>query len=190
MRRARKDEADGNESPANYMMRSVKDELADGLAGAIDNAGIDFLAYLPESRLGQIVPLLEQRESIRMVQTAHENTAVSIACGAAFAGLHPAVYMEGTGLYVSTWSLQTIASRSMLPMLLLASYVGSMQDRMNNYTFAGFGPRIPSLLDTLGIGYRVLEDGMDLERKVVDAVRTMLAAKLPVALLLTGEFTA
>jgi sulfopyruvate decarboxylase TPP-binding subunit len=172
------------------MMRPVEDELAERLAGAIEESGIDFMAYLPESRLGQIVPLLERRETIRMVQTAHENTAVSIACGAAFAGLQPAVYMEGTGLYVATWSLQTIAARSMLPMLLIASYVGSMQDRMNNYTFAGFGPRIPGLLDTLGVGYRVLEDGHELERKVVDAVRTALAAKLPVALLLTGEFTA
>jgi sulfopyruvate decarboxylase TPP-binding subunit len=165
-------------------------ELAASLVAGLVNSGIDFMSYLPESRLGEIVPLLEQRESIRLVQTAHENTAVSIACGAALAGKRPAVYMEGTGLYVATWSLQTIASRSMLPLLLLASYVGSMQDKLNNYTFAGFGPRIPGLLETLGIGYRVLEDGAGLERKVADAVRTALAAKLPVALLLTGEFTA
>ena len=168
----------------------MKDELAQSLVDALERSGITFLAYLPETRLGQIVPLLQQRESIKMVQTPHENTAVSIACGASLAGMRAAVYMEGTGLYVATWSLQTIASRSMLPMVLLVSYVGSMQDRMNNYTFAGFGPRIPGLLDTLGIGYEVLEDGVNLERKVIDAVRTSQGAKLPVALLLTGEFTA
>jgi len=44
-------------------------------------------------------------------------------------------------------------------------------------------------LESMGIQYRVIEDGIRLEEKIKEAVRMMHALKLPVALLVTGEFT-
>ena len=167
----------------------MKAELARRLVDGLLDCAVNFMSYLPETRLGEIVPLLEDCEGLRLVRTAHEGTAVSIACGAAFAGMRPAVYMEGTGLYVATWSLQTIACRSQLPIVLLTSYVGSLEDRRNNYTFAGFGPRIQPLLDTLGIPHHVISDGNNMEDRIADVVRTASATKAPAALLFTGEFT-
>jgi deoxyxylulose-5-phosphate synthase len=44
-------------------------------------------------------------------------------------------------------------------------------------------------LQSMGIQYTVIEDGVRLEEKIKDAVRMMHALKSPVALLFTGEFT-
>ena len=64
---------------------------------------------------------------------ASEAEAVGIAAGASLGGKRAAVYMEGTGLFVSTYNLLTIGERYGVPMLLLMAYVGSFEDQRNSY---------------------------------------------------------
>lgn len=167
----------------------MKLEFAERVVSGLRQAGVNFVSYLPESRMPEIIPLLEQDGSFQLVRTGHEGTAVSIASGAAYVGKQAAVYMEGTGLYTSTYNVQTVPIRSMLPLLLLVSYIGSFADTHNSFTFAGYGQRIPALLDALGILYQVVDNAERLEDKIVDAVRTANSLKLPACLLFTGELT-
>jgi hypothetical protein len=76
-----------------------------------------------------------------------------------------------------------------VPVLLLASYVGSFGDQRNSFLYAQRGIKMVPLLQTLGIEHQVLEDGKNLAGKIKDAVRMMNALKQPVVLLFTGEFT-
>ena len=104
-------------------------------------------------------------------------------------GKGSAVYMEGTGLFVSTYNLLTVGERYGVPMLLLIAYVGSFEDRRNSYLFSHYGNKTKGILDTLGIQYLIVDSASRLEAQIKDAVRMMHALKLPVALLFTGEFT-
>jgi sulfopyruvate decarboxylase TPP-binding subunit len=94
-------------------------EAADKVVAGLKQAGIDFVAYLPETRLSEILPVLRADDSFTLVPVASEAEAVGIAAVASLGGKQPALYMEGTGLFVASYGV---------PMLLLISDIGSMAD--------------------------------------------------------------
>jgi sulfopyruvate decarboxylase subunit alpha len=167
----------------------MTNELAQKTVAGLKAAGIDFISYIPETRLSEILPVLQEDGSFQLVPVASEAEAVGIAAGASLGGKRAAVYMEGTGLYVSTYNLLTVGERYGVPMLLLVAYVGSFEDQRNSYLFSHYGNKTTDLLDTLGIEYLIVDSADRLEVQIKDAVRMMHALKLPVALLFTGEFT-
>jgi len=163
--------------------------LAQKTVTSLRKAGITFVSYLPETRLSEMLPALRQDGSFILAPVASEAEAVGITAGAALAGKGAAVYMEGTGLFVSSYNLLTVGERYGIPMLLLVAYVGSFEDQRNSFLFSHYGIKTKGLLGTLGIQYRILDSDEDLDARVQDAVRMMHALKQPVALLFTGEFT-
>ena len=167
----------------------MKAELANRTVAALKEAGIDFVSYVPETRLSEILPVLQADGSFFLAPVASEAEAVGIAAGASLGGKRAAVYMEGTGLFVSTYSLLTVGERYGVPMLLLVAYVGSFEDQRNSYLFTHYGNKTKGILETLGIQYQIVDSASQLKGRIKDAVRMMHALKLPVALLFTGEFT-
>ncbi len=58
-------------------------ELAKRTVAGLKEAGIDFVTYVPETRMSEILPLMKGEESIALVPVASEAEAVGIAAGAA-----------------------------------------------------------------------------------------------------------
>jgi sulfopyruvate decarboxylase TPP-binding subunit len=167
----------------------MQDDLAKRLVQSLKAAGINFVTYLPETRLSQIVPLIRDDPEMELVGTASEQEAVTIAAGATLGGKQAAVYMENTGIYVSSYSLLTIGKQLGVPILLVVGYLGGVPDRRNSFLYATIGKHTVPVLEGLGIDYMVLEDGQNLEVKVKDAVRAANALRGPFALLFAGEFS-
>jgi sulfopyruvate decarboxylase TPP-binding subunit len=167
----------------------MKPELAKRTVAGLKEAGIDFVSYVPETRLSEILPILKADGAFTLAPVASEAEAVGIAAGAAMGGKRVAVYMEGTGLFVSTYNLLTVGERYGVPMLLLVAFVGTFDDQRNSYLFSHYGTKTLGLLKTLGIEAVVVESGDHLEAHIKNAVRMMHALKLPVAILFTGDFT-
>lgn len=164
-------------------------KLAANSVKALKDAGINFVAYLPETRLSGILPLLKADESFTLAPVASEAEAVGIAAGAALGGKQAAVYMEGTGLFVAAYNLLTVGIRYGVPMLLIVSYIGSLEDQRSTFLYSRYGTCTIPQLEALGIQYRVLKSGRNIAAKIKNAMRAMHALKQPVALLFTGEFT-
>jgi sulfopyruvate decarboxylase subunit alpha len=167
----------------------VEAELAQKLVAGLKQAGIDLVTYLPETRLSQILPLLRDDPAFMLVPVASESEAVTIGAGAALTGKQVAIYIECTGLYVSCYTLVSIARRYGVPLLLIVGYLGSMADQRNNTVYAVSGSYVEPLLQALEIQFQVIDNGTRLESDIQDAVRQMHALKLPVVLLFTGDFT-
>jgi len=167
----------------------MKDELAKRIVQGLKDAGINFVTYLPETRLSQIVPLIRDDPLIELVATASEQEAVTIAAGATHGGKQAAVYMENTGIYVSSYGLLTVGKQLGVPILLIVGYLGGVPDQRNSFLYATIGSRTIPVLQGLGIEHRVLEDGDKLEEKIRDAVRAANALRGPFALLFAGEFS-
>jgi sulfopyruvate decarboxylase TPP-binding subunit len=167
----------------------VTPDAANKLVAGLKQAGIDFITYLPETRLSEILPVLKADNSFTMVPVASEAEAVGIAAGAALGGKQPAVYMEGTGLFVASYNLLTLGERYGVPMLLLISYIGSMDDKRSTFLYSHYGTHMVPQLEALGIQYEILKHDVDLDVRIANAVRMMQGLKQPVALLFTGEFT-
>ncbi len=167
----------------------MKDELAKRIVQSLKDAGIDFVTYLPETRLSQIVPLIRDDPEMELIPAASEQEAVTIAAGATLGGKQAAVYMENTGIYVSCYSLLTIGKQLGVPLLLVVGFLGGVPDQRNSFLYATIGNRTIPVLQGLGIEYLVIEDGERLEIKIKDAVRAMNALRSPMALLFAGEFS-
>jgi sulfopyruvate decarboxylase TPP-binding subunit len=164
-------------------------DLAEKTVAQLKNASIDFVTYLPETRLSRILPILEKDNFFTLVPVASEAEAITIASGAALVGKRPACYMEATGLLVCSYNLLLVSMRLGIPLLLLISHVGSFADQKNSFRFAPTGVRTEEQLKALNIEYQVLANTSDLNTGISDAVRTMHALKQPFALLFTGDFT-
>jgi len=164
-------------------------ELANKIVGSLKAAGINFITFVPETRLSEMLPIIQKDDFFQLVPVASEAEAVGIAAGASLAGKQPAAYMEGPGIWVSSYNLVTVGVRYGVPLLLLIGYVGSMADKRNTFLYVEYGIKMVAQLESMGIQYEILRDGDGLETKVADAVRMMNALKKPVALLFTGEFT-
>jgi sulfopyruvate decarboxylase TPP-binding subunit len=164
-------------------------ELAQKLVDGLRQAGINFITYLPETRLSQILPIILEDKTFTTIAVSSEAEGFTIAAGASLGGKQAALYTEGTGMYVSCYNLLTVGKRFGVPLLLLVSNAGAMEDTRNSFIYALPGTTMIPFLESLGIQYTVIEDGTHLEAKIEEAVRMMHALKLPVALLFTGEFT-
>jgi sulfopyruvate decarboxylase TPP-binding subunit len=164
-------------------------QLARRLVNGLREAGINFITYLPETRLSEIVPIILADDSFKTVAVSSEAEGFTIAAGASFGGKQAALYTEGTGVYVSCYNLLTLGKRFGVPVLLIVSNAGAFEDSRNSFIYALPGTTMMPFLQSMGIQYQVIEDGVKLEEKIKDAVRMMHALKLPVALLITGEFT-
>jgi sulfopyruvate decarboxylase subunit alpha len=167
----------------------MQESLASHLVAALRAAGIDFITYLPETRLSQIIALLQSDKHFQMAPVGSEAEGVSIAAGAALGGKVAASYMEGTGIYVSAYNILTVGVRYGVPMLLLVSYVGSFADQRNSFLYVQRGIKLIPQLEALEVQYQVIGNGEGLGAKINNAVRMMNALKQPVALLFTDEFT-
>jgi sulfopyruvate decarboxylase TPP-binding subunit len=167
----------------------MEDQLAKRLVNGLKAAGINFVTYLPETRLSQIIPLIQDDREMELIAVASEQEAVTIAAGATLGGKQSAVYMENTGIYVSCYSLLAIGKQLGVPILLVAGYLGGVPDQRNSFLYATIGSHTIPVLQGLGIDYMVLEDGDRLESKIKDGVRAANALRGPFALLFAGEFS-
>ena len=147
----------------------MKDELAKRLVQGLKSAGVNFVTYLPETRLSQIVPLIRDDPEMELIAAASEQEAVTIAAGATLGGKCAAVYMENTGIYVSSYSLLTVGKQLGVPLLLVVGYLGGVADQRNSFLYATIGKHTVPVLEGLGIDYMILEDGDKLEDKIKDA---------------------
>ena len=167
----------------------MKDELARRLVQSLKDAGINFVTYLPETRLSQIVPLMRDDPDIELIAVANESEAITIAAGATLGGKQAAVYMENTGIYVSSYSLLTVGKQLGVPLLLVIGYLGGVPDLRNSFLYATIGKHSLPVLDGLGIEHMLLEDGEKLAIRINDAVRAANSQRAPFALLFAGEFS-
>ena len=167
----------------------MQTELANRIVTSLGEAGIDFMSYLPESRLSQILPLMRNDPRFMLAPAASEADAVSLAVGATLGGKQTACYMESTGIYVSCYQLVVVALHLRVPVLLLVSHLGGFDDQRNSFLYSLPGRRLIPQFKALDVEHKVLENGENLETDIRSAVRTMNALREPVALVFTGDFT-
>src|SRR5919205_2380817 len=141
-------------------------ELAKKLVTSLKEAGISFVAYLPETRMSQIMPPLREDGSFMIVPVANESEGVSIAAGASLGGRPAAVYFEGSGVYVSSYNLLVLGKRLGVPMLLIVAYYGSILDKRNSFLYAFPGIHLVPILQSLDIQYEVFQNEDSLEDKI------------------------
>jgi len=90
--------------------------------------GITLAASLPDDWVTPLITDVEADPNIRHVPVGRESEAIAICSGAFLAGTKSAAIMGATGLLTCTGELATINLRHQIPVFILCSQRGSVDD--------------------------------------------------------------
>ena len=124
------------------------------LAALLERHRFDFFTGVPCSLVEDLIAVLEQGSRAPYVAAVREDVAVGMAAGAWFAGRRPCVLMQNSGLGTSLNALASLSLMYGLPALVVVTWRGYEGKDAPEHILTG--AITPSLLDLLGMPYRVL----------------------------------
>jgi sulfopyruvate decarboxylase subunit alpha len=158
----------------------AKQHAAQIVAG-LKNAGIDFVATLPDEKMLEVIRAVETDARLKHVPLCREEEGIGICAGAYLAGKRTALIMQNAGFLNSCNALTTTSMQFQIPTLLLIYYAGDIGDR----GFTTLGSVTEPVLQALGIRFYVLRNIDDVEPILRGAQVLAEDSKKPVAVLLT-----
>jgi len=159
---------------------STPERAAEIIVG-LKEAGIDFVASVPDINLLHLINLLYADKDIAHVPVGREEEGIGVCTGAYVGGKHVAMLMQNGGLMNSCNGLTTTALQFGIPLLLLVYYAGDLGDN----AFHMLGLVTEPVLDGLGIKYFVMRDPARVKDQIAAAKIAAEASKRPIALVLT-----
>jgi sulfopyruvate decarboxylase subunit alpha len=158
------------------------------VAEALFAAGIDFTATLPDSWIHKLLLALEADRRCIHVPLAKEEEGVGICAGAWLTGRIPALIIQNSGLLNCCNALTTLNGLYDIPLLLLVSYRGTMEEE--SFFHVPLGSVTEPVLDSLGIPYRVVSQPDEIFPAIANATSFMRTSQRPTAVLMTrGSLT-
>ena len=144
---------------------------------------LDFAATLPDSRIHQLLLALEADPRCIHVPLAREEEGVGVCAGAWLTGRVPALVIQNSGLLNCCNALTTLNGLYDIPLLLLVSYRGTMEEE--SFFHVPLGRVTEPVLDSLEIPYRVVTRADEISPAVANATHFMRTSQRPAAVLMT-----
>jgi sulfopyruvate decarboxylase alpha subunit len=145
---------------------------------ALEKKGFDFYTGVPCSLLDGLIRETERRG--RYIAAVREDTAVGLAAGAFFAGKHPVLLMQNSGLGYCLNALTSLNLIYQIPALMLVSWRGfEGKDAPEHLIMGDIHPR---LFELAGIPNQPLGAESEWSAQLDWAVRTIEDRRIPVAL--------
>lgn len=151
------------------------------LVAGLKNAGIDFVATLPDEKMLDLIRAVEVDPELRHVPLCREEEGIGICAGAYLAGRKTALIMQNAGFLNSCNALTTTSLQFQIPALLLIYYAGDIGDR----GFTTLGSVTEPVLRAMGIRSYILRRTEEIEKILWGAALLADDSKRPVAVLLT-----
>lgn len=155
------------------------------LASALVDAGIDFVATLPEGNFQPLIAAIEAEPRLQHVPLAREEEGVGVCAGAYLGGKRPALLIMNAGFLDSSNALATLNLMSGIPVLLLIGYSGGVSEFL--WMHSQVGVVTEPVLRALGILYERADKVDEVTAQVLDAHMLASITRRPVALLLNKE---
>lgn len=155
-----------------------------GLHEQLTKCGITLAASLPDDWVAPLIQRIEGDNAIRHVPVAREAEAIAICSGAFFGGVRSVALMGATGLLTCTGELATLNLRHAIPVFLIVSQRGTIDDQRIYQEVQG--RRTKPLLDMFDFPYHVVERPEDLGC-IPDCYETSRLQKRPFVLFLARQ---
>jgi sulfopyruvate decarboxylase subunit alpha len=107
---------------------AIHAEQAQVIVAALKAAGVNYVAYLPDSFFFNVLQFIKQDPEITSISVSNECTGLCMCAGAWLGGKKPAMIMENTGLLVCAYGIARLHNLFGIPVLLLLSYRGDVGD--------------------------------------------------------------
>jgi sulfopyruvate decarboxylase subunit alpha len=144
--------------------------------------GITLAASLPDDWVAPLIERIAADNEMRHVAVAREAEAIAICSGAFFGGVRAVALMGATGLLTCTGELATLNLRHQIPVFLIVSQRGSIDDHRIYQEVQG--RRTIPLLEAYDFPYHVVERSEDVGC-IPDAFETCRLQKRPFVLFLS-----
>jgi sulfopyruvate decarboxylase subunit alpha len=155
-------------------------ESARAILRCLKDAGVTFVASLPDGSLASLIEVLDQSNDFIHVPLSREEEGVGVCTGAYFGGRRCALLMQNAGLLNSCNGIVTTALQFEIPMLLLVLYAGARGD----IAFPQLGQFTEPVLSALRIPHYLLDDLAKAPDLIGGALTQAYNFKKPVAILL------
>ncbi|MBI4322121.1 MAG: sulfopyruvate decarboxylase subunit alpha [Chloroflexi bacterium] len=151
----------------------------------LKEAGIDFVATLPEANLQPLISAVDAEQSMIHVPLAREEEGIGVCTGAYLAGKKPAMVMMDAGFLTCCNALVTLNYLSGIPLLMLVGYSGGISEKYWMHT--QLGVYTEPVLKAMDVVYEVATKLSDVKSQIQDAQTWTSISKRPVAVVLNKE---
>lgn len=156
-------------------------EKANVLHRVLMQKGIDFASGVPCGVLRHIISNLEKESRVLHVPANRESEAIGISAGAYFAGKHPILYMQNSGLFSASNDIASLLVLYKIPIFFIVTYRGCKgEDAVQHLVTGGATEK---LLKSFSLYYQVFEN-QDVSLLVNEIFDKMNQTSLPTFLLL------
>jgi sulfopyruvate decarboxylase subunit alpha len=150
--------------------------------GELTKAGVKLAATLPDDWVSPVIRRLVTDPAIKHIPVGREAEAMAICCGAFFGGVRSVAIIGTTGLHSCTGELMTMHLRHGIPVFIIASMRGSLDDHQVYQEPQG-RHTIP-MLQAYGFPYYVVDRPEEIGR-ISNAYQHCRLQKRPCVLFLT-----
>ena len=164
----------------------MKTEYASIVYGALKEAGINFVAYLPDDQIHDTQKMIVDDADFITVAVANEGEGVAACAGAWLGGKRPALIIADSGLLVATWPLASLTVSYGIPILVIIAHRGEVGDRAN-WRFITYKFTTEPLLQAPQIPYTTARKPEEAKEAITGAQLSASLWQHPVAVLLSGE---
>jgi sulfopyruvate decarboxylase subunit alpha len=158
---------------------------ADAFMQALEDARVELVAALPESKLKHIYRRLWSQTAIRYVTVTNEAELPGIMAGAWLGGMRSLMMMENSGLRQACEPIARFALSHQVPMVMVMPYRGDLGE--TNWWGHSHAQTMEPLLNALRVPFWHVRRLEDLAPAIRGALDHADSSQLPVALILGGE---
>ncbi len=155
------------------------------LLDALKRLGVRVAVSVPDGWLGETLIRIEREPSMSLIRATHEEEALAIACGARLGGARTVLMIQNVGLLSMGAGMVCLAQRYQFPLLILASYRGTLEDTV--FYHIPKGRVTEPVLQGFGIRYAVAERDRPIGPQVTKAATYAEESTSPFVLLLSRE---
>jgi sulfopyruvate decarboxylase subunit alpha len=163
----------------------MKSEAVTAIIDGLKDAGVDFVAYLPDSLSAPVFEAVRKEPSFEALAVSNESIGVSACVGAWFGGKVPAIMMPTAGLLVSALHLTSVCLFWGVPILLVIPYRGDLGDAQSPMWI--YNLTTEPVLRDLQVPYKIAGKIEDVKPAIKAAVTSGRSWLKTTAVLLTGE---
>lgn len=165
-------------------MTAAKPLSARAVVSEIKVAGIEYVAWLPDTETRFMYDAVMADGSLRLVGVCRESEAYGIAAGLYVGGVRAAVMIQNTGFLESGDALRGMALFLRLPLLIIVGYRGWHRDRP---MIDSAGVYTEPILRAWELHYELVESGDDVHR-ISEAARWAREQRAPAVVLMGREY--
>lgn len=143
-------------------------ETANEIMDALEEAHVELVVFLPESRLKPLYSMLLEDKRFEVVTVPHEGTGAAICAGSFIGGRRAVLIMENSGIRTAAESLARIGLERQIPVTMIMAYRGDMGEE--NWWGVNHGITMEPMLKALRIPYTIVRDQKMVKPSIQQAI--------------------